>query len=386
MMSNKNKIAKGFALATVALAAAQAFAADLKIGFVSSLSGPVAALGIPYEKGIRAAIAEHPQIAGRKVELIVLDDASDPTTAGRNARKLVVDDKVDVLIGTSGVPGAMAIAAVARETGTPLISPTPVVMPGGADTWTVTVSQPFPLMVAAVVDKMKQAGVKTVAFIGFSDALGDLAYDSLVKSAEPAGIKVVANERYARSDSSVAGQVLKIVAQRPDAVFAGNSGTPGALPYLGLSERGYKGQIYGTHGLINADFVRVGGAAIEGLQVPSGPVLVADQLPDANPIKKVSLAFRASYQKSNGALPTDAFSSYTYDAYLLLRDAATRAKGEPGTPAYRTQLRDAIMSTRELVGTHGVYNFKPDNRYGSDQRAVVIVRMEKGQWKLAPAP
>ncbi len=386
MMSNKNKIAKGFALATVALAAAQAFAADLKIGFISSLSGPVAALGIPYEKGIRAAIAEHPTIAGRKVELIVLDDASDPTTAGRNARKLVVDDKVDVLIGTSGVPGAMAIAAVAKETGTPLISPTPVVMPGGADTWTVTVSQPFPLMVAAVVDKMKKAGVKTVAFIGFSDALGDLAYDSLVKSAEPAGIKVVANERYARSDSSVAGQVLKIVAQRPDAVFAGNSGTPGALPYLALAERGYKGQIYGTHGLINADFVRVGGAAIEGLQVPSGPVLVADQLPDANPIKKVSLAFRAGYQKSNGVLPTDAFSSYTYDAYLLLRDAAARAKGEPGTPAYRTQLRDAIMSTKELVGTHGVYNFKPDNRYGSDERAVVIVRMEKGQWKLAPAP
>ena len=385
-LNMKQRIAKILTVSALALGLAQAYAADLKIGFISSLSGPVAALGIPYEKGIRAAIAEHPTIGGRKVELIVLDDASDPTTAGRNARKLVVDDKVDVLVGTSGVPGAMAIAAVAKETGTPLISPTPVVMAGGADTWTVTVSQPFGLMVSAVVDRMKKAGVKTVAFIGFSDALGDLAYDSLVKAAGPAGIKIVANERYARSDSSVAGQVLKIVAQKPDAVFAGNSGTPGALPYLALADRGYKGQIYGTHGLINADFVRVGGAAIDGLQVPSGPVLVADQLPDANPIKKVSLAFRSSYQKSNGAVPTDAFSSYTYDAYLLLRDAATRAKGEPGTPAYRTQLRDAIMSTKELVGTHGVYNFKPDNRYGSDQRAVVIVRMEKGQWKLAPSP
>ncbi|MEJ8856559.1 ABC transporter substrate-binding protein [Variovorax robiniae] len=361
-----------------------ALAADLKIGLVSSLSGPVAALGIPYEKGIRAAIAEHPTIGGRKVELIVLDDASDPTTAGRNARKLVVDDKVDVLIGTSGVPGAMAIAAVANELNTPLISPTPVVIPGPEGAWTVTVSQPFPLMVAAVVDRMKKQGVKTVAFIGFSDALGDLAYDSLVKSAEPAGIKIVANERYARSDSSVAGQVLKIVAQKPDAVFAGNSGTPGALPYLALAERGYKGQIYGTHGLINADFVRVGGASIEGLQVPSGPVLVADQLPDANPIKKVSMGFRAAYQKTNGVVPTDAFSSYTYDAYLLLADAASRVKVEPGTPQYRTALRDAIVNTKELVGTHGVYNFKPDNRYGSDQRAVVIVRMEKGQWKLVP--
>jgi branched-chain amino acid transport system substrate-binding protein len=378
--------ARLFAVSALAFGVAQAFAADLKIGLISSLSGPVAALGIPYEKGIRAAIAEHPVIAGHKVELIVLDDASDPTTAGRNARKLVVDDKVDVLIGTSGVPGAMAIAAVARELNTPLISPTPVTLSAADSAWTVSVSQPFPLMVAAVVDSMKKAGVKTVGYIGFSDALGDLSYDSLMKSAGPAGIKVVANERYGRSDSSVAGQILKIVAQHPDAVFAGNSGTPGALPYLALAERGYKGRIYGTHGLINADFVRVGGASIEGLEVPSGPVLVADQLPDSNPIKKVSMAFRAAYAKTNnGAIPTDAFSAYTYDAYLLLADAAARAKGEPGTAQYRTALRDAIVNTKELVGTHGVYNFKPGgDGYGSDKRAVVIIRMEKGQWKLVP--
>ena len=374
----------GAALALGALGAAGAWAADLRIGFITSLSGPVAALGIPYEKGIRAAIAEHPTIGGRKVELIVLDDASDPTTAARNARKLVVDDKVDVLIGTSGVPGAMAIAAVANELGTPLISPTPVTITGPEGVWTVTVSQPFPMMVAAVVERMKVSGVKTVAFIGFSDALGDLAYDSLLKGTEAAGIKVVANERYARSDSSVAGQVLKLIATRPDAVFAGNSGTPGALPFIALAERGYKGKLYGTHGLINADFVRVGGASIEGLEVPSGPVLVADQLPDNNPIKKVSMAFRNAYQKVYGALPSDAFSAYTYDAYLLLADAASRTKGEPGTPQYRTALRDAIVSTKELVGTHGVYNFRPDSRYGSDQRAVVIVKMVKGQWKLVP--
>ncbi|MBO9648947.1 MAG: ABC transporter substrate-binding protein [Variovorax sp.] len=378
------KLTRILGLTAIAFAATQVFAADLKVGFISSLSGPVSALGIPYEKGIRAAIAEHPVLAGHKVELIVLDDASDPTTAGRNARKLVTEDKVDVLIGTSGVPGAMAIAAVARELNTPLISPTPVTIPGPEGAWTVTVSQPFPLMVSAVVDKMKQSGVKTVAFIGFSDALGDLAYDSLVKSADAAGIKVVANERYARSDSSVAGQVLKIISARPDAVFAGNSGTPGALPYLALADRGYKGKIYGTHGLINADFVRVGGASIEGLEVPSGPVLVADQLPDSNPIKKVSMNFRDAYKKANGALPNDAFSSYTYDAYLLLADAASRVKGEPGTPQYRTALRDAIVSTKELVGTHGIYNFKADDRYGSDKRAVVIVKSEKGQWKLVP--
>ena len=376
----RTAVALGIALGL----SATALAADLKIGFVSSLSGPVSALGIPYEKGIRAAIAESPTLAGHKVELIVLDDASDPTTAGRNARKLVVEDKIDVLIGTSGVPGAMAIAAVAKELNVPLISPTPVTIAGGADTWAVTVSQSFPLMVSAVVERMQKAGVKTVGFIGFSDALGDLAFDSLKKSTDAAGIKIVANERYARADASVTGQILKITALRPDAVFAGNSGTPGALPYLALAERGYKGQLYGTHGLINADFVRVGGASIDGLQVPSGPVLVADQLPADNPIRAVSMNFRNAYQKANGAMPNDAFSSYTYDSYLLLGDAAKRTKGEPGTPAYRTALRDAIMSTKELVGTHGVYNFKADDRYGSDKRGVVMVKMEKGQWKLAP--
>ena len=380
----KNHFLRILGLTAVAAACTQALADDLKIGFISSLSGPVAALGVPYEKGIRAAIAERPEIGGRKVQLFVLDDASDPTTAARNARKLVTEDKVDVLIGTSGVPGAMAIASVARELHTPLISPTPMTLAGPEGAWTVTVSQPFQLMVEAVVERMKKSGVKTVAFIGFSDALGDLAYDSLMKSAAAADIKVVSNERYARTDSSVAGQVLKIVAQRPDAVFAGNSGTPGALPYLALADRGYKGKIYGTHGLINADFVRVGGTSIEGLQVPSGPVLVADQLPDSNPIKKVSMAFRAAYQKANGALPTDAFSSYTYDAYLLLADAASRTKGEPGTAQYRMALRDAIVSTKELVGTHGIYTFKPDDRYGSDRRGVVIVQMNKGQWKLVP--
>lgn len=374
------------ALAAVAFGA-QAQAQDLKVGFITSLSGPVSGLGVPYQKGALAAQAVKATVGGRKVQLILLDDASDPATAARNARKLVAEDKVDVLIGTSGVPGALAIAAVARETKTPLISPTPVTVPAGDAGWTVTVSQPFPLMVAAVVDKMAKAGVKTVGFIGFSDALGDLALDSLQKAAAPKGIQVVANERYARGDASVAGQVLKLLATRPDAVFAGNSGSPGALPYLALAERGYKGQIYGTHGLINADFVRVAGAAANGLQVPSGPVMVADQLPTGHPVRAVALDFRAAYQKVHGAAPTDAFSAYAFDAWLLFADAAQRAlasKAEPGTPEFRSALRDAIGTTRELAGTHGVFSFKPGEAYGLDQRSAVVIRLDKGQWQLVP--
>jgi branched-chain amino acid transport system substrate-binding protein len=276
--------------------AAGAWAADLKVGFITSMSGPVSSLGIPYDKGMKAAVAYKSEVGGRKVQVIQLDDASDPSTAARNARKLIEEDKVDVIIGTAGAPGSLAIAGVARETKTPLISIANADLPGEEGAWMVTLPQPAPLMMGAMVEKMKQSGVKTVAYIGYSDAWGDLVYDALMKSAPGAGIKVVSNERYARSDSSVAGQVLKIVALRPDAVITGASGTPGALPYLALTERGYKGKIYGMHSLINPDFIRVGGASVEGLLAPTGPVVVAEQLPDANPMKKIAMDFRSAYR------------------------------------------------------------------------------------------
>jgi branched-chain amino acid transport system substrate-binding protein len=371
--------------AAFSLSAASALAADLKVGFITSLSGPVSSLGIPYDKGMNAALAYQSEINGRKIQVIRLDDASDPSTAARDARKLIDEDKVDVIIGTAGAPGALAIAAVARETRTPLINIANADLPGADGAWMVTLPQPAPLMMDAMVEQMKKANVKTVAYIGYSDAWGDLVYDALMKSTAPAGIQVVSNERYARSDSSVAGQVLKIVALHPDAVITGASGTPGALPYLALQERGYKGKIYGMHSLINPDFIRVGGTSVEGLLAPTGPVVVAEQLPDGNPMKKVAMQFRAAYEKANGAPPTDTFSAYSFDAWLIYLDAAKRAlatKAEPGTPEFRLALRDAIVGTKELVGTHSVYNFNPNSRYGSDDRSRVVVKLEKGQWKL----
>jgi len=156
------------------------------------------------------------------------------------------------------------------------------------------------------------------------------------------------------------------------------------LPYLGLAERGYKGKIYGNHGLINPDFVRVAGASATDTLFPTGPVIVAEQLPAEYPTKKIALDFRTTFQKVNGSASTDAFSAYSFDAYMVFADAAARAKGEPGTPAFRQALRDAVFSAKEVVGTHGVYNFKAGNLYGVDERARVIVKVENGQWKLAP--
>jgi branched-chain amino acid transport system substrate-binding protein len=360
-------------------------AADITVGFVTSLSGPGASIGIPYEKGVLAGHGFTAKIGDVNIKLIRLDDASDPAAATRDARKLVQEDKVDILMGTSGVPGTVAMAVVAAETKTPMISLTPASQPQSANgQWMISIPQPPPLMVAAVVEQMKKANVKTAAYIGFSDSWGDLVYDATMKDTEGSPIKVVTNERYARADTSVAGQTLKIIAAHPDAVITGGSGTPGALPYLALAERGYKGGLYGTHALINPDFVRVGGKAVEGVICPTGPVIVAEQLPDSNVTKKVSLAFRVAYQKANNAPTTDAFSAYAFDGWLVMVDAAKRAlaKAQPGTAEFREAFKDAMESTKEVIGTHGVYNFKPGSTFGVDERARVLVKLEQGKWKL----
>jgi branched-chain amino acid transport system substrate-binding protein len=389
MISRRNVLLGSAALSTLAAAPAilGAQAAEISVGFVTGETGPGASIGVPYARGMAAAMGYVDSVAGHKIRLIQMDDASDPSASTRNARKLVEEEKVDLLIGTSGVPGTAAMAAVATEQKVPLIAISPLpptVGRGDGGYWALSIPQPPPLMVAAVVEQMQKAGIKSLGYIGFSDAWGDLVYNALSKTALPVGIKILTDERYARADTSVTAQTLKIIAAQPDAVMTGGSGTPGALPFLALRERGYRGPIYGTHALINPDFIRVGGAAVEGVLAPTGPVIVAEQLPDTNPAKKVGLEFRAAYLKANNAPSTDAFSAYSFDGWLVFVDAAKRALAStpPGTPAFREALRDAMFRTKDLVGTHGVYTFGPNNNSGVDERARVIVTLEKGQWKL----
>jgi branched-chain amino acid transport system substrate-binding protein len=369
----------------LALAAASA-SAEVTVGFQTSLSGPIASIGVPQAKGAATAFATMSEVGGQKIKFIQLDDASDPSTAVRNARKLVDEYHVDIMIGGAGVPLVAAMARVCQEQKVPLVALAPIAVPPDLAAWVIVATQPLDLMIAADVEHMKKVGIKTVGYLGFSDSLGDLVYKALVKAAGPLGIKVVANERFARGDSSVTAQVLKIIAAKPDAVLTGVAGTPGALPNIALGERGYRGPIYSTHGIISPDFIRVGGAAVEGVLAPAGPIIVAEQLPETNPIRKVALDYRAAYLKVNGKAATDSFSSASYDGWLVFMDAAKRAlrKAKPGTPEFRAALRDALMTTKEVVGTQGVYNFTPNHAYGVDSRARVMVTLKHGKWKLLP--
>jgi len=376
------------AVVAVSLGLAGTAQAQITVGFVTSQSGPASSIGVLYDKGMKAAVEYATTVGNEKVKLIQLDDTSDPSTATRNARKLIEENKVDVLIGTATAASSNAMVAVANELKVPLltISPITVAPSDTGERWAICIPQPPGLMVKVVVDRMKRDGMKNFAYIGFVDAWGDLVYNGAQKPAEADGLKILTNERYSRTDTSVMGQVLKMLTTKPDAVLLGGAATQGALPALTLAERGYKGALYGTPGLLNTDFIRVGGKAVEGVQVSAGPVIVAEQLPDDHFSKKISMAFRDAYQKANGAPPTDGFSAYSFDSWLIFIDAAKRAtaKAKPGTPEFRVALKNAIFETNELVGTHAIYTFKPSDSYGVDERSLVLVRLKDGQWKYQP--
>ncbi|WP_397475199.1 ABC transporter substrate-binding protein [Pusillimonas sp.] len=355
--------------------------AQVTVGIITGATGPGASLGIPYKNTFEVVPRT---MGGETVRYVILDDATDTTNAVRLARRLIQEDKVDLIIGSSSVPTTIAVSEVANELKTPQISLSPLPVKPEDNPWAFSVPQPINIMMGSQVEHMQKDGIKTVGFLGFADSWGELVLTGLKNTTKDAGIEIVAEERYGRIDTSVSGQVLKLIAAKPDAVVLGGSGTPGALPQVALRERGYKGPIYHNHGVINRDFLRVGGAALEGAYAPTGPVMVAEQLPDSNPIKKVALEFTQAYEGKFGEGSRNAFAAYSWDAYLLADNAIKTAleSAKPGTPEFRTAVRDALENSEEIVGTHGVYNMSPTDHTGVDQRASALVQVEKGDWKL----
>ena len=371
------------ALALVTAVAAQA---QMKVGVIASATGPTAAVGIAQKNS--AALLPR-KIGNIDVEYTVYDDASDSTQTVALVKKLLVEQKVDAIIGPSGSPNAMAALQFIAEAKTPLLAPvgtTAVVLPmDDQKRWVFKTTQNDALICEALVAHMVRTGVKTVGFIGFGDAYGESWHRVFVAMVEQAGIKIVADERFQRTDQSVIGQATKIVAAHPDAVLVAAAGGPTVLPHTTLVERGYKGTIYQTHGAATPDFVRLGGASVDGAVMAASLMLVLDEVPDSNPSKPVALHYIAAYEKLYGSKPAT-FGANVYDAGLLLQHAVPEAlkKAKPGTEAFRVALRDALESTHELVGTQGIYTMSPADHSGFDKRGRELMTLRNGVWRLIP--
>ncbi|HET9749646.1 MAG TPA: ABC transporter substrate-binding protein [Casimicrobiaceae bacterium] len=373
------------AAAFAALALATTAFAQVKIGVTISATGPAASLGIPERNTVAMCQKE---AGGKSIEYIVLDDASDTTTAVQNTRKLIGESKVDAIIGSTTTPNSLAMLDVFAEGETPVISlasSVRIIEPVDAKrAWSFKTPQTDVMMAGAILEHAAAAGVKSLGYVGFADALGEAFFVEIEKAAKARNIPLVANERYSPKDTSVAGQALKLIAAKPDAIVIGASGTPAALPATTLTERGYKGRLYFNHGVANNDFLRVGGKDVEGAYVPTSPVIVASQLPDSHPAKRQALQYIKLYEAAHGAGSVSAFGSYTWDACLELAHAIPVAlkTAQPGTVEFRRALRAALEATKDLPVTNGVVNMSNTDHLGLDSRARVMVRIEGGKWAL----
>lgn len=369
--------------AIAAFAVSSAFA-DVNVGVSLSMTGPGASLGIPTQNAFKLFPKE---IKGQKINYIILDDASDPTNSVKNFKRFADEDKVDVLIGSNTSPATMPLVLIASEKKIPHISlaaSAKIVEPQDASRrWTFKAIANENIVAAKTVQHMVDNGVKTLGFIGFNDAYGESWLNELDAQTQKAGIQRTATEKYARTDTSVTGQIIKLMAAKPDAIFIAAAGTPGALPQKTLLEMGYKGRIYQTYGIANRDFLRIAGKDAEGAYFAAGGVLVAPQLEASNPIKAVGLDATKTYEAANGPDSMSVFVANAFDANMLLRAALTEAlkKAKPGTEAFRTALRDSLEQVRGLVTTQGVINMTPNDHVGYDQRAAVMMQIVNGNWK-----
>ena len=371
------------AFAAVALAFAGTVHADVTIGVSLPLTGPTSALGIPSKNGIALWPKE---VAGEKLNVIILDDATDPGQAVKNTRRFLSEDKVDLILGSAATPVAAAMADVAAEGKTVQLALSPVALPPGKDAWTFRMPQSTAVMAIPIVEHWKKAGVKTYGFLGYADAYGEAWLKDIVPLAEKAGIRQVGVERFARSDTSVTGQALKLVAANPDAILVVASGSGAAMPHRGLVERGYaREKIYQTHGAATLDLIRVGGKDVEGSYVSSGPAVVADLLPESNPSKALGMRFITEYDKIYGPHSANQFAAHVFDTYLLLQKIVPMAqkKAKPGTPEFRAALKEALETMGRTPISQGVLNYTAADHFGYTPETGVLLKVVNGGWQLA---
>jgi len=375
------KLAKTLITAAIAALAAGTAMADITIGVVLPLTGPASGLGIPMKN----AIALWPQsIAGEKLKVIVLDDATDPTTGVKDTQRLITEDKVDVIIGSAATPVAIPMADIAAESGTPQLAASPAGLPPGKDKWTFRLPQSNGVMAYAMVGHMKKQGIKTVGFLGYTDAYGELWLKDFTAEAEKNGIKVTGVERFARADTSVTAQALKLTSANPDAILVVASGSGAAMPEKAIVERGYKGKIYQTHAAATRDLMRIGGKDVEGTFVVSGPAVIAEQLPDSHPSKKVAIDFVQKYEKAYGPGSRNQFAGHSYDAMIVLEKAVPVAlkKAKPGTKEFRAALRDAFEGMGRTIVAHGVLDWTAQDHWGFTNETGVMLKVVNGDWKV----
>ncbi len=385
----------GLLAAPIAVPAA-AQQTTVKVGIVVDITGGASSLGVPERNTVQTYQDDMGTVQGPKgpvkLQYVVTDGESDPTKAVLATKRLIEEDRVAAVVCCTTSPASLAIISTVQSAGVPNVSlaaAVQIIEPVTDRYWIFKTPQTDRLMIDFITTHMAKTNIKRVAFLGFDDAFGQGGLNELDKFAPAKGIEIVAKEAFARGATDVSTQVTRAMGRSPQAILIWAI-PPGAnIANRNIRELGHTLPVYQSHGVANKTFLDLGGASIKGTLLPSGKVLIAEQLSPSDKQKPVLLEYVRRYEGKFGPGTRNTFGGHALDAMLILKPAIERTLRRGFLPdnvsGFRKTLRDEIESgTKELVGITGVFTMSAGDHMGLDQRAAVMLRVQGGTWTRVP--
>ncbi|MBI4560498.1 MAG: ABC transporter substrate-binding protein [Candidatus Rokubacteria bacterium] len=356
-----------------------------KIGAIFSITGPGSSLGIPERDTAQMLEAEvnakggilGPDAKRHPVKVIIYDDASDETKAVLAAKKLIEEDRVAAIVGTTLSGTSLAILDTVQKAQVPLVScaaAIKIVEPAAERKWVFKTPQSDFLIIGVLTEYLKAKDLTRVGWLHVDYAFGDLGWVEFQKAAPKAGIQIVAQEKFGQKDVDMTPQLTRVKAADPQAVIVWSIPPSASIVTKNYRDLGIRALLLQSHGVGNKRYIELAGPAVNGVIFPAGKLLVAEQLPDSDPQKPALLAYAKAFEAKYG--PRNTFGGHAWDALQLVFQAMEKASAD------RAGIREAIESTRNFVGITGVFDFSPTDHNGLDRRAVTMIQIVDGQWRL----
>jgi len=365
----------------VFLFAGSAFAADpIRIGAVFSSTGPASFLGEPEKNSLLMAadsINAAGGILGRQVEIIHYDDETDVNKCVLAVEKLARKDRVSAIVGPTTSGNTLAIMRNMERYGIPLVScasSDKIVQP--VNPWVFKVAPSDNFAIETLLDHILATGAKRIAILTVSDGYGQSGRAGLLALIPQAGLELVADEVYGPKDTDMTAQLTKIRGLGADATICWGTNPGPAVIARNHKQLGMTTPLYMSHGVASKKFIELAGDAAEGLILPAGRLIVADQIPDGHPQKAMLLDYAAGYTQRFKA-DVSTFGGHAWDAMLLLKAAIEKA-GSDDPKA----IRDAMEQVTGLVGTAGIFSFSAEDHGGLDKTAFEVIRIENADWTI----
>jgi branched-chain amino acid transport system substrate-binding protein len=366
--------------ASLGIMGSSAIAADnvIKIGAVVSATGPASFLGDPQQKTLEMYVQKinaSGGVLGKKLELVLYDDASDANKANAFTRRLIIQDEVDAIIGASSTGSTMAMVPQIESGSIPAISlaaASVIVEP--VKQWVFKMPHSDRMAAQKVLEDMKKRGFTQFALLSDTGGFGKSGRTETMKMAEQVGLKMVEDQQYGEKDTDMTPQLTKIKSSPAQAILVFGTGQAPSIIARNHQQLAIKQALYTTHGQASTEFIRLAGKASEGIRMPSPALLIAPSLAANDPQRNISVDYAKGFE-SQYKMDVSTFGGYAHDALFLLVDAMKRAGGTD-----KAKVRTAIEQTQGFVGVSGIYKMSANDHMGLDVSAFRMVEVKNGHF------